>query len=69
MSASHLQKFQQLKETLLACIDQSRIYSDPAQLLAYGTDASFYRLIPKMVLRLNNVHEVIYTLKSCQCLK
>lgn len=68
MSASHLQKFQQLKETLLACIEPARIYSDPAQRLAYGTDASFYRLIPKMVLRLNNVNEVIYTLKSCQAL-
>ena len=68
MSASHLQKFQQLKETLLACIDDARIFSDPAQLLAYGTDASFYRLIPKLVLRLNNVNEVIYTLRSCHSL-
>lgn len=68
MSANHLQKFQQLKENLLTFIDQNRIFSDPAQLLAYGTDASFYRLIPKMVLRLNNVDEVIYTLKNCQLL-
>jgi len=68
MSASQLQKFQQLKDILLACIDEARIFSDPAQLLAYGTDASFYRLIPKVVLRLNNVNEVIYTLRSCHSL-
>ncbi|TEW56505.1 FAD-binding oxidoreductase [Psychromonas sp. RZ22] len=66
MSANHSSKYQQLKASLLTCIDEKRIYSDPAQLLAYGTDASFYRLIPKIVLRLKNVEEVIFTLKQCQ---
>ncbi|MGJ8581143.1 MAG: FAD-binding and (Fe-S)-binding domain-containing protein [Psychromonas sp.] len=68
MTANDLQRFQQLKDTLLACIDQSCIFTDPAQLLAYGTDASFYRLVPKLVLRLHNVNEVIYTLRSCEAL-
>jgi len=68
MPTNSLSNIEKLKEILLACIDQSRIFDDPAQLLAYGTDASFYRLIPKLVLRLDNVNEVIYTLRNCQLL-
>lgn len=68
MSVRDLQKFQDLRTLLLTCIEPERIFNDPAQLLAYGTDASFYRLIPKLVLRLNNVDEVIYVLKICQSL-
>jgi D-lactate dehydrogenase len=68
MSARDLQKFQDLQTLLLTCIEPERIFTDPAQLLAYGTDASFYRLIPKLVLRLNNVNEVIYVLNICKSL-
>ena len=32
---------------------------------AYGTDASFYRLVPEVVLQLKNIEEVIFTLKHC----
>ena len=49
------QPYQQLKETLLQHIDENRIFTDQALRLAYRTDASFYRLIPKMVLRLKNL--------------
>ncbi|WP_409439085.1 FAD-binding and (Fe-S)-binding domain-containing protein [Psychromonas sp. GE-S-Ul-11] len=68
MLASNVKQFEQLEETLLACIDKARIFTEPAQLLAYGTDASFYRLVPKIVVRLHNANEVIYTLRSCAAL-
>lgn len=45
--------------------EQHRVFTKEAQLLAYGTDASFYRLIPKVVVRLKNLDEVIFTIKTC----
>jgi D-lactate dehydrogenase len=53
--------FQRLIET----IDQKRIFHDPLHTLAFGTDASFYRLIPKMVIRANDEKEVSLILKEC----
>ena len=64
MENNHSQ-YQQLEKMLLGRIDKERIYTDEALLLAYGTDASFYRLIPKMVLRLKNLDEVIFTINTC----
>lgn len=54
-------------ESLLATqIDSKRIITQEAKRLAYGTDASFYRLVPKIVLRLINLDEVIFTIQSCR---
>jgi len=57
--------YQQLQNKLMEHVEKERIFTDPALLLAYGTDASFYRLIPKMVVRLKNIDEVIFTIQSC----
>jgi D-lactate dehydrogenase len=57
--------YQQLKKMLATRLDQDRIFTEEAQLLAYGTDASFYRLIPKMVVRLKDLNEVIFTIQAC----
>lgn len=35
-------------------IDKSKVYTDPLRCLAWGTDAGFYRLVPKMVVRSEN---------------
>ncbi|ART82481.1 4Fe-4S ferredoxin [Oceanisphaera profunda] len=43
----------------------ARIITDPALCLALGTDASFYRLLPKMVLRLSSTEEVVQVLQLC----
>ena len=55
--------------SLLAALSEllpaERIITDPALCLALGTDASFYRLLPKIVLRLKNTAEVINVLKLC----
>ena len=53
-----------LYERLSETIDKSRIFHDPLHTLAYGADASFYRLIPKIVIRANNENEVSLIIKE-----
>jgi D-lactate dehydrogenase len=43
---------------LKSFIPESRMATDPLRTLAYGTDASFYRLIPKIVVRADTEVEV-----------
>ena len=45
-------------------VDQSRIYNDELRCLAWGTDAGFYRLVPKVVIRSSNENEVSSILRS-----
>ena len=45
-------------------VDQSRIYQDDLRCLAWGTDAGFYRLVPRVVIRSSNEYEVSSILKS-----
>ncbi|MFO7703761.1 MAG: FAD-binding protein, partial [Halopseudomonas sp.] len=40
-----------------------RLFDDPLSTLAFGTDASFYRLIPKLVARVESETEVIALLR------
>lgn len=44
-------------------IPAERYFDDPIATLAFGTDASFYRLIPKLVLRIESEAEVVALLK------
>ncbi len=46
-----------------ALIPRERLFDDPLATLAFGTDASFYRLIPKLVVRVESEHEVVELLK------
>jgi len=41
-------------------INSERIYTDKASTLAYGTDASFYRLIPKIVIQSKSIEEITF---------
>ncbi len=45
-------------ETVERLIPRERRFDDPLSTLAFGTDASFYRLIPKLVLRVESEDEV-----------
>lgn len=45
-------------------IAEERIITDPLRTLAYGTDASFYRLIPKIVVKAQNEEEVALLLRT-----
>lgn len=58
-------KYKLLYDILVKKFDRKRICHDPLHTLAYGNDASFYRLIPKMVIRANNEEEVSMVLKEC----
>jgi D-lactate dehydrogenase len=50
-------------DNLLEKLEKSRIYQDPLHTLAFGTDASFYRLIPRMVVMAKDEEEVSFILK------
>ena len=47
-------------------IPAERRFDDPTSTLAFGTDASFYRLIPKLVVRVESEDEVIGLLRLAQ---
>lgn len=50
-------------------IPANRRFDDPLSTLAFGTDASFYRLIPKLVIRVESEEEVVALLKLAQAEK
>ncbi|MEJ2639055.1 MAG: FAD-binding and (Fe-S)-binding domain-containing protein [Desulfosarcinaceae bacterium] len=62
--ASATGSYQKFIETIQASIPLARIISDPLRTLAYGTDASFYRLIPRVVVRARNEAEVVTVLNA-----
>jgi len=47
-------------------IPADRRFDDPTSTLAFGTDASFYRLIPKLVVRVESEDEVVGLLQLAQ---
>jgi D-lactate dehydrogenase len=51
-------KYKTLQHRLHALLPPERIFSDPLKTLAWGTDASFYRLIPRLVIIADNETEV-----------
>lgn len=51
-------KYQIFHSQILYHISDERVFTDPLHTLAYGTDASFYRLIPKIVIKAINEWEV-----------
>jgi D-lactate dehydrogenase len=62
------EKLSVFKEKLGNKIPIDRIISQWENRLAYGTDASFYRLIPEIVLQLDSVDEVQFCIKLCRSL-
>ncbi|MBQ1751572.1 MAG: FAD-binding oxidoreductase, partial [Bacteroidales bacterium] len=52
-----------LKE-IRSFIPKDRIYVDELRRLAWGTDAGFYRLIPKIVIRSMDEQEVSRIMKA-----
>lgn len=55
--------YQKLVDELSSRIDSKRIITNPLQLLAYGTDAGFYRLIPKVVVQVHSEEEAIEVIR------
>ncbi|AMC99171.1 FAD-binding and (Fe-S)-binding domain-containing protein [Halomonas chromatireducens] len=55
-----------LKSELLEIMPAERLIDDPLRTLAYGTDASFYRLIPKLIVRPESEDELMAVLAACR---
>lgn len=53
-----MESFDKFAHALKEYIPKSRMFTDPLRLLAWGTDAGFYRYIPKMVVSVNTPEEV-----------
>jgi len=51
--------YDSIRDELLRFLPESRVHTDPLRTLAYGTDASFYRLIPKIVVDTDAEDEVV----------
>ena len=51
-------KYQDFYNQISKKISSNNIFTDKLHTLAYGTDASFYRLIPKIVIKTDNAKEV-----------
>jgi hypothetical protein len=43
--------YKQFREDIKSVVPDARVFTDPLRTLAYGTDASFYRLVPKIVVK------------------
>jgi D-lactate dehydrogenase len=54
-----------LKQELARVIAPERLHDDPLRLLAWGSDASFYRLVPKLVVVVQSEAEVQHVLRCC----
>ncbi len=65
LTGKYLELFNELKKT----IPEERLIHNELLTLAYGTDASFYRLIPKLVIKAENENEIITIHRSCSQLK
>ena len=50
-------------------LPSERIYTDELRTLGWGTDASFYRMIPKVVVRSNGEQEVSQIVRLCKAFK
>ena len=55
-----------LIRTLETLLPRSRIVTDPLRRLAYGTDASFYRLVPEVVAVVDTEAEVQGLMRMCR---
>ncbi|MGB9440063.1 MAG: FAD-binding oxidoreductase, partial [Desulfobacterales bacterium] len=57
-------KYNKFLKDLQHVIPEARRVTDPLRTLAYGTDASFYRLIPKIVVKAHTETEVAQIVKT-----
>ena len=51
--------YQQFYQRALEVVPNERLITDRFRTLAYGTDASFYRLVPKILVQVKNEQEMI----------
>jgi D-lactate dehydrogenase len=61
--------YQGFYDAAAAFIPKSRLLIDPLKTLAFGTDASFYRLIPKIVVKAESIDEIKRILQTANRLR
>lgn len=59
------EKYKKLLNELKNYLPKERIATDNLRTLTYGTDAGFYRLIPKFVVTVENEEEAVLVIKKC----
>ena len=57
-------KYKIFYDKLSTIIPKGRLLHDALSTLAFGTDASFYRLIPKLVVRANDEKEIQFIMET-----
>ena len=57
-------EYKRFYDALLEVIPKERMFHDSLSTLAYGTDASFYRLVPKLVIRARDEREIAAILRQ-----
>lgn len=57
-------KYLEFYNRILTTVPKERMYHDSLTTLAFGTDASFYRLVPKLVIKAGNAAEVRTIIKT-----
>jgi len=60
--------YDSLHRLLSEFIPDERLVTDPLRLLTWGTDASFYRLIPQLAVVVESEQEVVRLLAACTAL-
>lgn len=63
------ERYQSFRKKIAAFIPARNIITDPLRTLTFGTDASFYRLIPKIVINVENEKEVQTILREAHKLR
>jgi D-lactate dehydrogenase len=58
--------YKQFREDIRNIVPDSRVFTDPLRTLTYGTDASFYRLVPKIVVKVHDEAEMIRLIKTAR---
>ncbi len=61
--------YQEFLKIIGKTISENKVITDPLRTLAYGTDASFYRLIPKVVVKAESEGEVVRLLETANRLR
>ena len=51
-------KYAEFYQNILDSIPREKTFTDPLRTITYGTDASFYRLRPKIVILADNERQV-----------
>ncbi len=50
-------KYKTLAQEFIIKLDKSRVITDPAMCFTLGTDASLYRLVPQIIIKINSLDE------------